>query len=157
MVEHCDVVVVGGGPAGAAAAIALARAGKSVVVLEVSDYDRDRIGETLPPSARVPLAQLGVWPRFVQEGHAPSPAIISAWGQDDIDESHFIYHPHGHGWHLDRRRFDEMLVSVASDAGARVRLRARLTACRSGGSGIDVEYLGAGTVRSLHAAFMVDA
>jgi len=155
--ERFDVVVVGGGPAGAATAIALARAGRSVVVLERSRYDRERIGETLPPAARIPLARLDVWQRFVQQGHAPSPATISVWGRDDIDENHFIFNPHGHGWHLDRRRFDEMLASVAGDYGARVRLESRMTACLARSSGSEVEYIQEGTVHKIRTEFIVDA
>ncbi len=51
--SDCDVVILGGGPAGAAVAITLARAGHSVVVIEKSHYDQVRIGETLPPRARL--------------------------------------------------------------------------------------------------------
>ena len=158
MTERCDVVVVGGGPAGAATAIALARAGRAVIVLERSHYDRMRIGETLPPVARTPLANLGAWHRFIQQEHAPSPATISAWGAPDLDENHFIFNPHGHGWHLDRRRFDEMLASVAADCGASMRPGSRRTSCRPGVSGgWEVEYLRGGTVHRLQAAFLVDA
>jgi flavin-dependent dehydrogenase len=83
----------------------------------------------LPPTARLPLTQLGVWDRFIAEGHAPSPGILSAWGQDRLYENHFVFNPYGHGWHLDRRRFDEMLALLAEEAGASVRRGARVTSC----------------------------
>jgi flavin-dependent dehydrogenase len=158
MTERCDVVVVGGGPAGAATAIPLTEAGRSVVVLERSQYDQMRLGETLPPVARTPLANLGAWHRFVQQEHAPSPAIIAAWGTPEVAENHFIFNPHGHGWHLDRRRFDEMLASVAADCGASVRPGSRATACHPAVSGgWDVEYRRGAAVHRLRATFLVDA
>src|ERR1041385_3466860 len=101
-----DVVVLGGGPAGAAGAITLLRAGHSAAALERSDGNRARIGETLPPVARVTLARLGVWDRFVAAQHAASPGTLSIWGEDEPFESPFILNPYGNGWHLDRQRFD---------------------------------------------------
>jgi flavin-dependent dehydrogenase len=125
----CDVVVLGGGPAGTATAIALRGRGLTVVVLETSHYDRASIGETLPPGARAILARLGVWDRFVDAGHASSPGIVSIWGEETPFENPFILSPYGDGWHLDRQRFDAMLADSAAEAGARICCGARMSSC----------------------------
>jgi flavin-dependent dehydrogenase len=153
-----DVVVLGGGPSGTATAMALARAGRSVVVLERSHYDRARVGEILRPVARLPLTQLGVWDRFMAEGHVPSPGILSIWGQDELYDNHFILNPYGHGWHLDRRRFDAMLALVAEEAGASVCRGARVTSCLPVASrGWRVELSADGERSRLQATFLVYA
>ncbi len=158
MSKWFDVVVLGGGPTGTATAIALARAGKSVAVLERSRYDRGRIGEILPPVARLPLTQLGVWDRFIAEGHTQSPGILSAWGQDRLYENHFVFNPYGHGWHLDRRRFDELLALVAEETGASVRRGARVTSCLPvAPRGWQIEFASDGESNNLRAAFLVYA
>jgi len=115
-----DVAVLGGGPAGTATALALSRKRYSVVVIEQSDYRNVRTGEMLPPAARPLLLSLGVWDRFLAEGHLPSFGIRSAWGQPHLYHNDFIFNPHGSGWHVDRARFDAMLARAAEDAGARV-------------------------------------
>jgi flavin-dependent dehydrogenase len=156
-----DVAVVGGGPAGTSIAIALARnarAGRSVAVLERSSYAHARVGETLPPEARVPLARLGVWDRFLEQRHAPSPGTVSAWGQEETEENDFIFNPYGNGWHLDRRRFDAMLASAAAEAGATLHRNARMTAYEHRPSGEwRVEYVCDGRPGQLQARFLVDA
>jgi flavin-dependent dehydrogenase len=156
--ERFDVAVIGGGPTGTATAIALARAGRSVAVLERSRYEHERFGEILPPVARSPLINLGVWDRFITEGHASSPGILSAWGQNEPYENHFIFNPYGHGWHLDRRRFDAMLALSAEEAGAHVCKATRVTSCLPVASrGWQVEFASDGQRNRLRASFLVYA
>jgi flavin-dependent dehydrogenase len=60
MSPRADLVVLGGGPAGAAAAIWAAGAGLRVTLLERASFPRPRPGETLHPGVEVVLARLGV-------------------------------------------------------------------------------------------------
>lgn len=152
----CDVVIIGGGPAGAAAAIRLGDLGWSVLLLERSHYESARVGETLPPAIRIPLADLGVWQAFVAAGHLPSPGIVSLWGGRRQDQD-FIHNPLGHGWHVDRRRFDRSLVAAAAARGATVWQGVRVLACSQaqGAWRLDVD---SGAHRSsITASFLVDA
>ncbi len=159
---ECDVVVLGGGPAGAAAAITLARSGRSVVVIEKSHYEQPRIGETLPPAARLSLAGLAVWEQFLAAGHRPSPGVLSVWGEDELYETHFLFNPYGQGWHLDRQRFDMMLAQAAQQAGARLCCGAQVGSCLPlAAAGWQVEFTsgftGRGRCHQLHATFVIDA
>jgi flavin-dependent dehydrogenase len=120
-----DVIVVGGGPAGCSTALALARVGFAVTVVERTRYERFRVGETLPPESRISLNALGVWEQFLADGHLQSPGIASAWGGSDLYDNDFIVNPYGPGWHLDRRRFDIMLAHAAMAAGVEVLRGAR--------------------------------
>lgn len=116
-----DVVVLGGGPAGAATALELARRGRDVVLLEATRFDGARVGETLPPEANPLLRRLGVWDAFLGTQPLPSPGTVSAWGSSHPAETDFIANPHGNGWHVDRNSFDRMLCAAAARAGADVR------------------------------------
>jgi flavin-dependent dehydrogenase len=58
--DHFDVIVVGAGPAGCAAAIQCAQYGYRVVLLEQEIFPRDRPGETLHPGVEPLLLQLGL-------------------------------------------------------------------------------------------------
>lgn len=115
---NVDVVVLGGGPAGAAAALALARGGRSVAVLTRPTGRRPRLGETVPPTVIRPLTRLGLWRTFLGEGHLPVPGTAVRWGSDRTYENEAILNPYGCGWHLDRSRFDAMLVAAARSTGA---------------------------------------
>lgn len=56
-----DVIIVGGGPAGSAAAITLAKAGKKVLILEKGEKNREKpCGDGLMPDAQHMLEKLGV-------------------------------------------------------------------------------------------------
>jgi flavin-dependent dehydrogenase len=122
-----DVLILGGGPAGAACAIALAKAGREVIVLERSAYDSERVGEALSPAVWQPLSELGVWERFLTDAPEPSPGITGCWGGAEPFHNDFIANPLGPGWHVDRRRFDAMLAEAAEASRAEVLRGARLT------------------------------
>jgi flavin-dependent dehydrogenase len=153
-----DVVVLGGGPAGCAAALALARAGKSVALIEKTGYDGRRVGETLTPAARPLLTALGVWQPFLDAGHHPAPGLVSAWGSDVPNESKFIFNPYGHGWQLDRARFDGMLADAAAASGASIHRQHTIIACTCQPKhGWIIEAKGTDARLTLNARLVLDA
>src|SRR5438309_2058800 len=60
MTENCDVLIIGGGPAGSAAATVLAGHGHKVLLLEREKFPRYHIGESLLPFTFQPLQRLGL-------------------------------------------------------------------------------------------------
>ena len=121
-----DVAIIGGGPAGTATAILLAREGFSVVVLEASDYRNHLAGHTLPPTIIHRLKRLDVFDRFVQEPHRPAAGILSIWGSSQLRVNDFMLGLDGLGWQVDRQTFDSMLADRATAAGAIVWTESRL-------------------------------
>ena len=66
-----DVIVIGGGPAGSAAATMLARKGWQVIVLEREQFPRDHVGESLLPASIPVLEELGALPAVENAGFLP--------------------------------------------------------------------------------------
>jgi flavin-dependent dehydrogenase len=124
--EQVDVAISGGGPAGAAAALALARCGRRVLLVDRGHAGKPRIGEGLAPAARSLLAELGLMERFDNDAHSVSVGNVSAWGSPELQTTDFIRHPQGHGHQLDRQRFDATLRIAATEAGAIVLQDAQL-------------------------------
>jgi 2-polyprenyl-6-methoxyphenol hydroxylase-like FAD-dependent oxidoreductase len=157
-IRDVDVAVLGGGPAGAAMALGLVKRGCSTVVVERSDYRNVRIGETLTPAVRPLLVSLGIWDRFLAEGHSPSFNIRSAWGGDHLHDNNSIFNPHGAGWRVDRARFDAMLARCAERLGALVYRKARLLSCEKDKSGNwKIEIAHGDRRRCVSTRFIVDA
>ncbi len=115
-----DVVVLGGGPAGLASAIALAQAGCHVSVFTRGQNRPDRIGESLSPSATPILKQLGVWASFTADGHLPCYGNASSWDSPELRYYDFIHDPNGHAWHIDRALFERCLTLRTHELGVRL-------------------------------------
>jgi flavin-dependent dehydrogenase len=115
-----DALVLGGGPAGCAAAIELAGAGLSVAVAARAEAAGERFGESLSPAAGPLLRRLGALASFAEGGHLPCHANASAWGSPELTYHDFLNDPRGHGWHIDRAAFERGLEGRAEAVGARV-------------------------------------
>ncbi len=146
--------MAGGGPGGATAALRLAQAGRRVLLADRSEPGQVRVGEALPPAARPLLRDLGLWERLCDEGHLPCRGNDSAWGSAFLASTDFVFDPNGHGWHLDRARFDAFLRAEAAAAGVEVRRVAVTGAARARRGGWEVS-LDDGTV--LAARWLIDA
>jgi flavin-dependent dehydrogenase len=150
---EADVAVIGGGPAGAVAALTLAKLGMRTILLEGRAVPIWKIGETLAPESRQILQALGVWNQFEKDGHLPSVGNCSVWGSDDILFKDFIFNPHGCAFQLNRARFEELLQNAAENAGSLVWRDAPVQSFERRREGWD---LAAGK-KSLRARWLIDA
>ncbi len=130
---NCDVAVVGGGPAGIAAAIALGRVGLATVLVEASRYETSRMGETMAPEVRPALARLGLsFPDAA--GCVSSTATESAWGGPDLVTRALVHNPYGDGAYVDRAGFDAALAMNAETDGTTVLRDCRVHRCEPSGA-----------------------
>jgi menaquinone-9 beta-reductase len=116
-VQRYDAAVVGAGPAGAVAALCLARAGVRVALVDKRYFPRDKAcGDLIGPRGVRLLADLGVAPPGARQVGdmiviAPngSRALLPALPGDEYP---------GHALAIGRHRFDAALVDAALSAGA---------------------------------------
>lgn len=120
-----DVLVVGAGPAGAAAALNLAQT-RQVALIDARQRPAPRIGESLPPAARRLLTDMRLWDSFQAEQHSPCYGNRSIWGSPHVVENDFLRNQDGHGWHIDRVRFELGLRDIAVERGAILMAPSRL-------------------------------
>jgi flavin-dependent dehydrogenase len=151
--EFYDGAVLGGGPAGIAAAAGLAKQGRRVVVLERSRYEGPRFGETLGPEVEPLLSAIGAWQSFEQTRRIPFRAIFSAWGSHELVERSSILHPLGEGWHVDRAEVDRCLAEGACSLGVEVRTGVGFCAVSRQVSTWRIEAAG----KVIDARFLIDA
>src|SRR5262245_35075106 len=125
--SEVDVIVIGGGPAGAAAARLLALWGHSVRVLtKAADAGRGA-AEALPPSTHKLLATVRVLDRVEQAGFYRTTGNTVWWGERHGDVERFDASAAGepieaalYGYQVFRPAFDRLLLTAAADAGADV-------------------------------------
>lgn len=127
------IAVVGGGPSGAVAAAALAREGYEITLFERTAATPNvdfKIGESLPPAAKPLLQSVGLWSDFVDDGHRPCHGNTVSWGSSRLGGSDYFRNPYGHGWRLDRARFERRLLQAAASNGVNVQRGVSVHDCR---------------------------
>jgi 2-polyprenyl-6-methoxyphenol hydroxylase-like FAD-dependent oxidoreductase len=111
--HRCEVLVIGAGPAGTAAAITLASRGVDVVLVDQADFPRDKIcGDALIPDALAALERLGVLPAV--QARASCAERVQVFAPDGSDLM-----LDGRIRCLPRVELDELMLGHARRAGAR--------------------------------------
>jgi flavin-dependent dehydrogenase len=165
MTASAQVLIVGGGPAGASTAWALARLGVDVLVLDRAHFPRDKAcAEYLSPQASRILADMGALDAVEGAGAAQlAGMVVRAPSGDEIRGEFAAQHGfrgfRDRGLGLRRRLLDPILLDAARRAGARVAEGVRVTDLETDGRGrvTGVRTLEGGAERVRHAAVVVGA
>ena len=120
-----DVIVIGGGPAGAASATRLAQRGRRVLLLEKEHFPRFHIGESMLPCSMPLLEQLGAMPRVTAAQFLPKYAAEFVTADGALRRRYafadgLIDGP-GSAYEVDRSEFDKLLLDNAAEQGVEVR------------------------------------
>lgn len=134
------IVIVGGGPAGSAAAIALARAGQRPLLIEREAVAAEKVcGEFLAEDAARLLAALGLDIQAL--GAVPIRHALFGAGRGQAD----MPLPFA-AWGLPRARLDAALLDAAADAGAVVHRGVAVAAAERDGTGWSLRLAGGGVM-----------
>ncbi|MEO7937293.1 MAG: NAD(P)/FAD-dependent oxidoreductase [Burkholderiaceae bacterium] len=160
--QTCDVLVIGGGPAGSTVASLLAEKGHRVVLLEKAHHPRFHIGESLLP-ANLPLFEkMGIADEVKAIGMCKPGAEFVSPHHDNTQVFHFAQAwdtSMPHAYQVERSAFDHILIRNAARKGATVHEGCKVTAVdfpAKGGARVTARNA-AGHDMRWSARFVVDA
>jgi flavin-dependent dehydrogenase len=157
-----DVIVIGGGPAGSAAATMLARKGWQVTVLERERFPRDHVGESLLPASIPILEELGALPAVENAGFLHKYGATMVWGSGDNPWSWYFKETskrYPHSYQVWRPQFDQILLDNARAQGVTVLENHQVTeVIFDDGEAVGVSFAnGDGVTGEAECRFVVDA
>ncbi|MCB0188634.1 MAG: tryptophan 7-halogenase, partial [Caldilineaceae bacterium] len=143
--QTCDVVVIGGGPAGSVAATSLAQKGWRVVLLEKQRHPRYTVGESLIPDFWKYLEEIGAADKIRAEGFIAKGGGMVNWQGQPKAHTFKDFGYTQPAMHVERDRFDEILLRHAESEGVQVFeecnvLKVDLPAAAGLGASTEVSY-----------------
>jgi flavin-dependent dehydrogenase len=125
-----DVIVIGGGPAGSAAATRLAQRGHRILLLEKEQFPRFHIGESMLPCAIPLIEQLGAMPRLEAANFLPKYAAEFVTADGSLKRRYAfrdgLVQGASSAYEVDRSEFDKLLLDNAVEQGVDVRQGAQV-------------------------------
>lgn len=154
-----DVAIIGGGPAGAAAALTLLRYTKRrVAVVERSAFEAPRVGESTTSAIVSLLRFCDAEAVLAAPISQPACAAAAAWGGPEPMVRHGLFTAQGDGVLLDRRAFDEALRQQVAARGGHLLLRHELQQAERDGGHWSLTLAGPdGAPVALRARYVIDA
>ena len=157
-----DAVVLGAGPAGCAAAAALARRGRSGLLLDRDPVPRFKIGESLLPWNRPIFAELGLLEKIEGAGFQRKYGALftneRTGGVRQVDFRDAWDASKPSAWQVKRRDFDALLAAHAAESGAAVRRGVTVEEVLfDGARATGVRVRGPGGAEDVSAKVVVDA
>lgn len=149
-VIRSEVLIVGGGQAGAAAAIALAKLGRDVVLCEGARFPRPHVGICLGPGVQKQLAFLGLGNRLERPEHSSELPVERRW-----EDGEFRVAEHYRVTIVDRGIFDADLLEAARARHVRLLQPARVVSLSRRSEGWRAVAATPNEEIALEAAFLV--
>ncbi|MDT7847432.1 NAD(P)/FAD-dependent oxidoreductase [Streptomyces justiciae] len=160
--DDFDVIVIGGGPAGATTAALLAQRGHRVLVLDRERFPRYHVGESLIPGFMLPMEELGLTERMEARGFERKYGGTLVWGNNEIPWS-FNFSTGGripYSYHTRRADLDTMILDRARELGAYVVEEATVKeTIEEDGRVVGVRYAlrGLNGIQEARASLVIDA
>jgi len=129
--KNCDVLIIGGGPAGSIAGANLAQKGFSVEIVEKVDFPRFVIGESLLPQCNEILAKNNLLEKVTKKGFILKAGATFINEAKEVETYHFrenIGEPYNTSFQVKREEFDHELLLGAAEFGANVQHGVEVTA-----------------------------
>lgn len=156
-----DVIVIGAGPAGTSAAMVLADAGRSVLLLERRTLPRFHIGESQLAYSTEVLRQLGLYEEAAAQGYPVKTGAEFIFPNGDFRRTNFVDQGPGRipsAFQVERSHYDHFLARAAMDRGVRVVQNAMVQdlLCDADGRVTGVRYEIRGSSHTVHAPWVLD-